>query len=288
LNNLFHLCYQVIIKEGKIDEIVAQMIKVKIDSYKKSDTNNKYHKIVDPFLNLFGFNIGRDNKNSIVYTRKSLIFKIELDQIFEALVEEDASKYNLDLTSVERRFILYQRFVFCMLMYYSGLRESELWSRMVKDVYIFDDNVTIDVNTNLLIKKFKSYSAKRRVEFTIDDNRYLEIFKEYLALVETRKIKYFFPKISNNKILKNDIQKISYFLICNGVIQSITGRYTSLHSFRHTYVTNNIRKIIMKNKKQKKDIYNLINMIGHLGPDVSLNFYAHIDYILHYQNKELF
>lgn len=214
---------------------------------------------------------------------------MELDQIFKVLVEQDTSKYQLDLATVDNRFIIYQRFVFCMLMYYSGLRESELWSRMVSDIYIFEDKITIDVNTNFLINRFKTHSAKRRVEFTIDDNKYLDIFKEYLALVESKKIKYFFPRISDkNKILKNDVQNINYFLTCNEVVQSITGRYTSLHSFRHTYVTNNMRKLVMKNKKQKKDVYNLVNMTGHLGPDVTLRFYTHIDYVLNYQNKQLF
>ena len=286
---LFNSCFKFIIKEGKIDETVEELIKAYIDTYKKSDTINKYTSIIDPFLNLFGLSIGVNNKDSVVYARKSLIFKKELDQIFEALVEEDSTKYNLELTTDESRFIIYQRFVFCMLMYYSGLRESELWSRMVRDVYIFDDEITIDVNRNILVKKFKTYSAKRRVDFTIDDVQYLKIFKEYLALVENRKMTYLFPQVSKSKkILKKDVQKISYFLTCNNVIQTITRRYTSLHSLRHTYVTKNIRKLIMKNKKQKQDIYNLVNMIGHLGPDVTLRFYSHIDYILYYDNIELF
>jgi len=286
---LFNSCFNFIIKDGKIDETVVELIEANNENYKKSDTKNKYKSIINPFLNLFGFHIGVNNKDSVVYTRKSLIFKKELDQIFEVLVEEDSTKYNLELTTDESRFIIYQRFVFCMLMYYSGLRESELWSRMVRDVYIFDDEITIDVNTNLLVKKFKTHSAKRRVDFTIDDAKYLKIFKEYLALVENRKMKYLFPQISDSKkISKKDVQKISYFLTCNKVIQTITRRHTSLHSLRHTYVTKNIRKLIRKNKKQKEDIYNLINMIGHLGPDVSLRFYSHIDYILHYDNIELF
>ena len=289
INILFNSCYQFIIKEGKIDETVVELIENNINSYENTETVNKYRRIINPFLEMYGFNIGKNNRKFVKYARKSLIFKMELDQIFKVLVEQDTSKYGLDLATAENRFIIYQRFVFCMLMYYSGLRESELWSRMVSDIYIFEDKITIDVNTNFLINRFKTHSAKRRVEFTIDDNKYLDIFKEYLALVESKKIKYFFPRISDkNKILKNDVQNINYFLTCNEVIQSITGRYTSLHSFRHTYVTNNMRKLVMKNKKQKKDVYNLVNMTGHLGPDVTLRFYTHIDYVLNYQNKQLF
>jgi len=290
LNILFHACFQIIIKEGKLDVTVIEKVEQYIDNYTNKQTYDKYLGIVNPYLNIFGFHIGAKKGKNIVYARKSLIFKKELDNLFEILVKEDSKKYNVDLLSSEGKFFASQRFIFCMLMYYSGLRESELWSRETRDTYILGNNVVIDVNTNKLVKKFKTQSAKRRVEFKIDDERYFDIFKEYLGILEERDVKYLFPDISStNKISKKEVQSISYFLTCNLLLQKITGRYTSLHSFRHTYVTNNIRKLILKkNNIQKKDLYNLVNMIGHLGPDVSLRYYTHIDYVLNYRDMDIF
>lgn len=290
LNILFHACFQIIIKEGRLDVTVIEIIEQYIDKYTNKKTKDKYLGIINPYLNIFGFHIGANKGKNIVYARKSLILKKELDSLFELLVKEDSKKYNVNLLSSEGRFFVYQRFIFCMLMYYSGLRESELWSRGTRDTYILGNEVVIDVNTNKLVKKFKTQSAKRRVEFKIDDERYFDIFKEYLGLLEERDIKYLFPDISSaNKISKKEVQSISYFLTCNLILQKITGRYTSLHSFRHTYVTNNLRKLTLKkNNIQKKDLYNLVNMIGHLGPDVSLRYYTHIDYVLNYGNMDIF
>lgn len=68
--------------------------------------------------------------------------------------------------------------------------------------------------------------------------------QKYLQYLEDNRIKYLFPKISNDK----------KFL-----------------------------------KKEKNNFYNLVNMIGHLGPNVTLRYYSHIDYILHFHNvKNLF
>lgn len=290
LNTLFHACFQMIIKEGKLDVTVIEIIEQYIDKYTNKKTKDKYLGIINPYLNIFGFHLGANKGKNIVYARKSLILKKELDSLFKVLVEQDSEKYNLDLLTSESRFLAYQRFVFCMLMYYSGLRESELWSRVTRDTYILGNEVVIDVNINKLVKKFKTQSAKRRVEFKIDDEIYFDIFKEYLGLLEEGDIKYLFPDISSiNKISKKEVQSLSYFLTCNQILQKITGRYTSLHSFRHTYVTNNLRKLILKKDNiQKKDLYNLVNMIGHLGPDVSLRYYTHIDYVLNYSNTDIF
>jgi integrase len=132
-------------------------------------------------------------------------------------------------------------------------------------------------------------SAKRRVEFTIDDEKYFSIFQEYLRYLEEKKVKYFFPKISQEqKVLKKEVQKLNFFLQCNPIIQEITGRYASLHSFRHTYATKSMCRLLMQEEKNKSDLYNLVNMLGHLGPDVTLRYYVHIDYVLHYLDLELF
>ena len=289
LSIIFTSCFNLIINEGNIEVPTIELIEHKLEVYDKKDTRSKYLGVINPFLNLYDYNIGGKKDKNVVYARKSLIFKKELDELFVILKKQDSKLYGVSTIIKDYRLIVYQRFIFCMLMYYSGLRESELWSRLLKDIYIINNTVVIDVNTNKLIKNFKTYSAKRRVEFTIDDDKYFDILIEYLDILTNKKIKYTFPSISDtNKVLKKEVQSLTYFTSCNSILKDITGRYVSLHSFRHTYVTNNMRQIVQAKRFEKNAIYNLINMIGHLGPEVTLRFYTHIDYVLNYRNVKLF
>lgn len=289
LCTLFNHCYDIIVQEGKIDITIADRIENRIKNIDNTDTERKYKSVINPFLNKFDLTINYEKEKSNVYARKSLIFKKELDLLYERLIEQDSLYYKINDLLIERRVILHQRFIFCMLMYYSGFRESELWSREVKDVFVIDGVITIDAHTNDLIDSFKTMSAKRRVEFTIDDEKYFSIFQEYLRYLEEKKVKYLFPKISQEqKVFKKEVQKLSFFLEYNPIIQEVTGRYTSLHSFRHTFATKSLRQLLMHREKNKSDLYNLINMLGHLGPDVTLRYYVHIDYVLHYLDLELF
>lgn len=250
---LFNTCFQVIIDNGIIDYFVEEIIDEKINSYTKQKTINKYCSIINLFLNPLGFSVGDKSKSSIVYARKSLIFKKELDEICKQLLDNDKNKYFHEPATKLQDFVIYQRFIFCTMMYYSGLRESELVSRQTRDVYVLSSGIFIDVGTNQAIRSFKTASARRRVEFVIDDPHYLELFLNYLDYLETNKIKYFFPKITpSKKILPNEAQSIDYFLSCNSIIQDVTKRYASLHSFRHTFVTKNVRKLLMQEKKEKK------------------------------------
>jgi len=285
---LFAYCFNIVVHEGRLDEDVIETIKDRIENFANEATKTKYYNAINTFLDLFGLAIIYENKKSIRYARRSLVFKKEMDQLFTILTMQDSEVHSLNTLIVSRRVIVYQRFIFCMLLYYTGLRESELWSRTVKDIYIKENrSMIIDVNTNEIVKSFKTYSARRRVEFTIDDGNYFEIFQEYLHYLEDNRIKYLFPKISNNKkFLKKDIQNISYFLKCSDILIQITNRYVSLHSFRHTFVTKSIRALLLKTKKEKNDFYNIVNITGHLGPEVTLRYYAHIDYIMHFHDNE--
>ena len=289
LCTLFSKCFDIIIKEGKLDISTIELIEEKIKHSGNIATQRKYIGVIEPFLNRFGFTISYQKGKYIVYARKSLIFKKELNMLYEKLITEDSIFFKTNDLLVERRVVLHQRFIFCMLMYYSGLREGEMWSREVKDIYTADGLITIDVHKNDVVDSLKTHSSKRRIEFMIDDKKYFSIFKEYLNYLEEKKIKYLFPMISQDReISKKAVQKPSFFLQCNQIIQQITGRYASLHSFRHTYVTKSMRKLLMQSKKHKADFYNYINMIGHLGPDVTLHYYMHIGYVLHYHDLELF
>ncbi len=289
LSTLFRVCFDIIVDEGKLDAQTEERISNKIKLNSNEITKNIYKNQINPFLNLFDFNIGKYNGKHVVYARKSLIFKTELDEIYDILIEEDKVFFNITILNSDNKFIVHQRFIFCMLLYYSGLRESELWSRELQDIYILDNKIVLDIHSNDIVKSFKTISAKRRVEFTIDDTNYFDILQKYLNFIEIKKMKYLFPAISKkNTFQRKEIQSLTYFTSSNKIIQKVTGRYTSLHSFRHTFVTNNLRKILYQESKSKKDIYDFVNIVGHIGPDITLKYYAHIDYILNYKDSDLF
>jgi len=284
---LFAQCFNIILQEGRIDLDVQELIKSNIENYIHQDTKNIYYTAINPFLDLYDYAINYKSSKNIRYARKSLIFKTELDKLYEVLIELDEEYYNINSLLQKNKFITHQRFVFCMLLYYSGLRESEMWSRTTKDIYIDGDTVVIDVNKNDQIKSFKTFSARRRVEFTIDDEKYFNIFKVYLQYLEINNHKHLYPAIDKSKkIAKKDIQQLYFLVKCSDELKKITGRYVTLHSFRHTYITKTIRALVKSNQKEKKDFYNIVNMAGHLGPEVTLRYYAHIDYILYYHNIE--
>ena len=187
LCTLFSKCFDIIIKEGKLDISTIELIEEKIKHSGNSATQQKYIGVIEPFLNRFGFTISYQKGKHIVYARKSLIFKKELNILYEKLIIEDSIFFKTNDLLIERRVALHQRFIFCMLMYYSGLREGEMWSREVKDIYTTDGLITIDVHKNDVVDSLKTHSSKRRVEFMIDDEKYFSIFKEYLNYLEEKK-----------------------------------------------------------------------------------------------------
>ena len=128
------------------------------------------------------------------------------------------------------------------------------------------------------IVSLKNSNAKRAFEFEINNSYHLKIVKNYIENLNNYKIKFLFPDITkNNKIYKYRVIKISKIDRINTILQKTTKRYTVIHSFRHTYVTNEIKKILSKKEKKIEDMYNLIYKIGHNDPETTIKNYAHLD-----------
>jgi integrase len=283
---LIPFCFNIILKEGKLDEYTLLIIEEKLSNMSNDDSKRNYKIIINQFLSKFNMSINSQNKHKI-YVKKSLIFKSELDQLFQRLVDDETNHH----------IVKYQKFIFCALLYYSGLRFQELRTRLINDIYIYDDIIYIDVNTKGMKKvnqiengtfDLKTPTAKRRVEIKINDLKYLELVKLYLSALEESKVKFLFPKILNLNDVSEEIpQSESYFNSINNDIKIVTNRYATLHSFRHSFITISLAKILSNPEKQKNLVYNLIVEIGHGDPSTTLKYYAHIDWIINFYNKEL-
>ena len=281
LHIIFDFCFNILIKSVNIEDVLKEIDRKLKNSNLNPKVQQKYQNRVMLFFNK-EFSLGFDKIKSVINYNRSTIFIDELNIVIKKLIYED-KKIHKD------NFYIYSRAVYVILAYYTGLRKGELYSRLLKDVYYIEDNkFYINVNIegiNLINKKedqkivsLKNSNAKRAFEFEINNSYHLKIVKNYNENLNNYKIKFLFPGITkNNKIYKYRVIKISKIDRINTILQKTTKRYTVIHSFRHTYVTNEIKKILSKKEKKIEDMYNLIYKIGHNDPETTIKNYAHLD-----------
>jgi len=204
---------------------------------------------------------------------KSLVLESEIDQILTG-IENNYKKAEQEATTDYK--ILRDKAIILMARY-SGLRKSELRSRLVKDIYIYDDILYIDVNSEGLKKldmSLKTDSAKRRVCTKIVEENHLKIINDYIELRENMKTKkkfFFF----HNYQKKPKVAKEAVFDNLTKIIQKVTGRYTSFHSLRHTFATYAVRDILLCNKVNPYKMIDLTVKMGHTSPEITLKKYTH-------------
>ncbi len=74
---------------------------------------------------------------------------------------------------------------------------------------------------------------------------------------------------------KPEVVKEAIFDNITKVIQSVTGRYTSFHSLRHTFATYAVKAIL---ECKEIDPYKMIDLavkMGHTSPEITLKKYTH-------------
>lgn len=278
----FDYCFDILVKSVSKEEALKSI-------YEKLKNSNLNPRVQNKYLSriLFFFDKQHEFKtkmiNSVVNYNRSIVFKDELRELVEKLLNEDSKLY-------KGKILIYRRSVFAIIAYYSGLRKGELYSRETRDFFYIDGrNFYINVNKNG-IKKINSYNqnitislknsnAIRAFEFKISDKKLFKIVKDYYELLVDRKIAFLFPDENNGIALKDKVMKIDKINRINSILQDITKRYTVIHSFRHSYVTNEIKNLIQKKDKRNEDIYDLIARVGHEDPETSISHYAHIDLI---------
>jgi len=203
---------------------------------------------------------------------KSLVFEDEIDLLFQHI-----NTLYVDEEHNERFYKMLRDKTIILFARYTGLRKSELRSRLLQDVYIYGDELCIDVNSEGLKKldlQLKTNSAKRRVCTQIINSKHLQIIQDYYKLRTNVKTKNKFFFLQNYK-KKPEVVKESVFHDLSQVIQKATKRYTSFHSLRHTFATYSVRDILLCNKTNPYKMVDLAVKMGHTSPDITLKKYVH-------------
>lgn len=284
LQIIFHFCFDILVKVENIEDAIKN-IDYKL---KNSDINPNVQIHYQKRILLFfkeEYNLSFKKINSVINYNRSVIFEDELDKVIQKLVYIDKKLYK-DEISINKRA------VFAIIAYYSGLRKGELFSRRLKDFdYIGDRKFYVNVNLkgiNLINKYFnrrvvslKNSNAKRAFEFEITNTKYFNIVKKYYENLENQgNIRFLFPcNTKNSAISKYRVMNISKINEINSILHDTTKRYTVIHSFRHTYATNEIKKILDKKDKRIEDIFDLIYRMGHGDPETTISNYSHLGLI---------
>ena len=284
LQIIFHFCFDILVKVENIEDAIKN-IDYKL---KNSDINPNVQIHYQKRILLFfkeEYNLSFKKINSVINYNRSVIFEDELDKVIQKLVYSDKKLYK-DEISINKRA------VFAIIAYYSGLRKGELFSRRLKDFdYIGDRKFYVNVNLkgiNLINKYFnrrvvslKNSNAKRAFEFEITNTKHFNIVKKYYENLEKQgNIRFLFPGNTKNlDISKYRVMNISKINEINSILHDTTKRYTVIHSFRHTYATNEIKKILDKKDKRIEDIFDLIYRIGHGDPETTISNYSHLGLI---------
>lgn len=284
LQIIFHFCFDILIKVENIEDAIKN-IDYKL---KNSDINPSVQIHYQKRILLFfkeEFNLSFKKINSVINYNRSVVFEDELDRVIKKLIYADKKLYKDEI-------LINRRAVFTIIAYYSGLRKGELFSRRVKDfLYIENNKFYIDVNIkgiNLINKYYdkrvvslKNSNAKRAFEFEISNIKHLNIVKKYYYNIEKHgKVRFLFPDNTKNlSISKYKVMTITRLNDINYILQATTKRYTVIHSLRHSYATNEIKKLLDKEDKRIEDMFDLIYRIGHGDPETTIKNYAHLGLI---------
>lgn len=220
---------------------------------------------------------------------KSLIFKEELAQVLEhiaATVGQGTIRQGKN-----SRFYMLEIQALVVLAFYTGLRKSELRSRLLQDISIYGNKIYVDVNSDGLKRldlKLKTSNAKRRVGAVIEDTEHLHILNDFLGLRDRigSKSKFVFLKVDEKKISNGGTTHTKYlvkskplpeveFDNITDILQSLTDRYVTFHSFRHSYVSYEVKKIIENPSSDPHQLIDLTIRVGHETPETTLKVYAH-------------
>ena len=220
---------------------------------------------------------------------KSLIFKNELSQVLAYIVG------NVGQGAVRQgknsRFYMLEIQALIILAFYTGLRKSELRSRLLQDVSIYGNKIYVDVNSDGLKRlglRLKTSNAKRRVGAVIEDVEHLKILNEFFEDRDKVKNKsdFLFLRVVQKKVSENNKTHIKYdvkskalpeseFDEISIILQSITGRHVTFHSLRHSYATYEVKRIIENPSADPHQLIDLAVRMGHESPETTLKVYTH-------------
>ena len=261
------------VQEHELNELLSTLERL---DYKHKSIN-KIRSLISRFF-VFNNDEQRLQRVNISSYPKSLVFARELDGILshiEAVTIGGAKRIGSTY-----KFKLLQLQALLLLGFYTGLRKTELRSRLLSDFYIYGDKLCIDVNKDGLkkiAKNLKTKNAKRRVCFSILDEKHFSIVKKFL---ETRKgIKnkspFLFLAIPDDNIVRSKVIDETVFDEITQILQGYTSRYVSFHSLRHSYASYEVKEILADTHSDPQKLLDLAVRVGHEAPDITLKVYVH-------------
>ncbi len=251
-------------------------------NYKNSSVKKIYSQIKD----FFQFH-GKDKPfladiTSLFYP-KSMVMSNELDLILEiGLRNLYKEKHAITRVSAYHKFDILQQKILVLCGFYFGLRRNELRTRLIEDIYYYDDIVYIDVNEKGLKKEkltLKTSSAKRRVKSKIKNKEHLTLITNWIKVMTENREKdsFLFPKLGDKGVITDDIMDESVFNDINIVIKNTTKRYCTFHSLRHSFATYRYAQLLKETTPTPYDLLQLSMQLGHETPEISLSSYIHAD-----------
>ena len=285
----FKYIFNTILIQGEISEKTVFMINEKITNNEKLTIKSikKYKRLANFFLIGFTEFNSLQKINSVMECRRSIVFEEEFNSFVKDIYQKDCNTYKFTLDMRNKSKI---RSIFLILLYYTGLRKTELRTRLLKDLIQINKNTfTIDVNINGFKKTMKSTkerkltlktnNTKRRVRFEIKNQFHLKILTSYFEWLSKNNYKFLFPRISNSgHLLKHHVMYDRYINNLSKELQLFTKRYTPLHSLRHTFATNYFLKNF-ENSDSQFLLFELSNILGHADPTVTIENYLHLDFM---------
>jgi integrase len=243
----------------------------------KHKSINKIRSLISRFF-MFNNDEQRLQRVNISSYPKSLIFAHEIDGILSHI--DTVTIGGAKRVGSTYKFKLLQMQALLLLGFYTGLRKTELRSRLLSDFYIYGDKLCMDVNKDGLKKigkSLKTKNSKRRVCFSISDAKHFSIVKEFLETRKSIKNKsqFLFLEISDDNIVRSKVIDDAVFDEITQILQGFTSRYVSFHSLRHSYASYEVKKIIDDVYCDSQQLLDLAVRIGHEAPDITLKVYVH-------------
>ena len=209
---------------------------------------------------------------------KSLIFDDEIGAILEA-VKDNALK-NADRIGFRIEFKALRDQAIIVMARYTGMRKNEIRGRLVKDVYVYGNTLCVDVNPKGMKKldmKLKTSTAQRRICTVIENLDHLDIMRYYLIVRKNlkNKNKFLFLDIDRYYSIRSKPMKENVFDGFSQILKKMTGRYVSFHSFRHSFASYEVKKILANLDSNPYQLIDLAVKMGHESPETTLKVYTH-------------
>lgn len=211
---------------------------------------------------------------------KSLVFKNEIDGIIDEIEEKYKPWKNIQKIGKQHKLYLNQLKVIVLLGFYCGVRLKEVSTLLLQDIYLYGNSLHLDINSKGIKKtgfKLKTISSKRRIDVAIENPQHLKIITEFLEMRSKldKKSNFLFLELSEYNGFLNKSINVSSFEYINEIIQSVTKRYCTYHSLRHSFATYQCQRFFPKGSSYPYELLELSDKIGHRTPDTTVQSYVH-------------